>query len=113
LAHSILFAFVGIRVVSLRSQEVKAHALEDMSRRGFIKTAVIGAAGEYFLLRSKSVAAEPLNLPIGLELDTVGSDFDSDPHGTLEKLPSARSRSNSRRSAKLHRARLRLSPTAA
>jgi sugar phosphate isomerase/epimerase len=57
-----------------------------MSRRGFIKTAVIGAAGEYFLLRSKSVAAEPLNLPIGLELDTVGSDFDSDPHGTLEKV---------------------------
>jgi sugar phosphate isomerase/epimerase len=32
------------------------------------------------------VAAEPLDLPIGLQLYTVGSDFDSDPHGTFEKV---------------------------
>lgn len=30
--------------------------------------------------------AEPLNLPIGLQLYTVGSEFDSDPHGTLAKI---------------------------
>jgi hypothetical protein len=46
----------------------------------------MAAAGEHFLLRSRSVAAEPLDLPIGLQLYVVGSDFDSDPHGTLEKV---------------------------
>jgi sugar phosphate isomerase/epimerase len=58
----------------------------NISRRGFVKTAVMAAAGEHFLLQSKSVAAEPLNLAIGLQLIAVGSDFDSDPHGTLEKV---------------------------
>lgn len=58
----------------------------NMSRRGFVKTAVMAATSEHFVLRSKSVAAEPLNLPIGLQLYSVGSDFDSDPHGTLEKV---------------------------
>jgi sugar phosphate isomerase/epimerase len=32
------------------------------------------------------MAADFLTLPIGLQLYTVGSEFDSDPHGTLEKV---------------------------
>jgi sugar phosphate isomerase/epimerase len=57
-----------------------------MSRRSFAKTAAMAGAGTHLLLRSDFMAAEPLNLPIGLQLYTVGSEFDTDPHGTLDKV---------------------------
>ena len=46
----------------------------------------MAGAGGHFLFRSDFMAADPLSLPIGLQLYTVGSDFDSDPHATLEKV---------------------------
>ncbi len=58
----------------------------NMSRRNFVKTAAMAGAGAHLFLRSKSMAADPLNLPIGLQLYTVGTEFDSDPHGTLDKV---------------------------
>lgn len=58
----------------------------NMSRRNFVKTAAMGSAGAHLFLRSTSMAADSLNLPIGLQLYTVGAEFDSDPHGTLDKV---------------------------
>ncbi|HET6206371.1 MAG TPA: sugar phosphate isomerase/epimerase [Terracidiphilus sp.] len=57
-----------------------------MSRRNFVQTVALAGAGAHLFLRSTSMAADPLNLPIGLQLYTVGTEFDSDPHGTLDKV---------------------------
>ena len=56
------------------------------SRRSFLKTAATSAAAAPFLLEAAAMDATPLNLPIGLQLYTVGADLDADPIGTLKKI---------------------------
>lgn len=60
------------------------------SRRTFLKSAAksaaYSAAAAQLLFESQSMSATPLNLPIGLQLYTVGADLDSDPVGTLKKI---------------------------
>ena len=52
------------------------------SRREFLKKGAC-AAGAMFLAGRQAMA---LNRPIGLEIYTVGADFDKDPLGTLQKV---------------------------
>jgi sugar phosphate isomerase/epimerase len=54
------------------------------SRRTFVKAAACTVAAS--LLEIPSMNASPLNLPIGLQLYTVGDDMDRDPAGTLKKV---------------------------
>lgn len=56
------------------------------SRRDFLKAGTLALAGGQLLLRSNIALADPLGLPIGLQLYTVGSDFDRDPAGVLSKV---------------------------
>jgi sugar phosphate isomerase/epimerase len=58
------------------------------SRRTFVKTTVAAAASGLTasLLEVADVNANPLNLPIGLQLYTVGDEMDSDPAGTLKAV---------------------------
>jgi sugar phosphate isomerase/epimerase len=55
--------------------------IKTTSRRTFVKAAASGLAAS--LLEIPSMNASPLNLPIGLQLYTVGHEMDSDPAGTL------------------------------
>jgi len=55
------------------------------SRRDFVKTAAMGTVGAHLLGR-KAMAAGSLNRPLGLQLYTVGPEFDKDPFGTLQKV---------------------------
>jgi sugar phosphate isomerase/epimerase len=57
------------------------------SRRTFVKTAATGLTAS--LLDIPSMNANPLNLPIGLQLYTVGDEMDSDPAGTLKAVAAA------------------------
>src|SRR5262249_9802596 len=57
------------------------------SRRTFIATAASGLAAS--LLEIPMVLANPLGLPIGLQLYRVGDDMDRDPAGTLKKVAAA------------------------
>jgi len=62
--------------------------MNSKSRREFAKTAV-AAAGcglAASLLEVPYLMANPLNLPIGLQLYTVGKEMDSDPAGTLKAV---------------------------
>src|SRR5882724_12886296 len=61
--------------------------IETTSRRTFVKSAAAGLAVS--LLEIPSVNANPLNLPIGLQLYTVGHEMDSDPAGTLKAVAAA------------------------
>src|ERR1700736_1936338 len=54
------------------------------SRRTFVKAAASGFAAS--LLEIPSMNASPLNLPIGLQLYTVGQEIDSGPGGTLRAV---------------------------
>jgi sugar phosphate isomerase/epimerase len=56
------------------------------TRREFVKTTVTAAAGLTSLLEASSVNANPLHLPIGLQLYTVGKEMDADPAGTLRAV---------------------------
>ena len=56
-------------------------------RRTFIKVAASAAATS--LLKIPLVRANPLGLPIGLQLYTVGHDMDTDPAGTLKAVAAA------------------------
>ncbi|MGA8597027.1 MAG: sugar phosphate isomerase/epimerase [Bryobacteraceae bacterium] len=60
--------------------------LEHTSRRAFLKTAGASFAASQFLFETKSMNANPLNLPIGLQLYTVGKEMDADPAGTLKRV---------------------------
>jgi sugar phosphate isomerase/epimerase len=53
-------------------------------RRTFIKVAASGVAAS--LLKIPHANANPLGLPIGLQLYTVGHDMDTDPAGTLKAV---------------------------
>lgn len=59
--------------------------MEHTSRRALLKTAVCCTASQ-FLFETKSMNANPLNLPIGLQLYTVGKEMDDDPAGTLKRV---------------------------
>jgi len=58
------------------------------SRREFVKTTVAAAASGVaaWLLEAPYMMANPLNLPIGLQLYTVGKEMDADPAGTLKAV---------------------------
>lgn len=57
------------------------------SRRTFVKAAASGLAASF--LEMPSVLANPLNLPIGLQLYTVGDEMDRDAAGTLKAVAAA------------------------
>jgi sugar phosphate isomerase/epimerase len=61
--------------------------IEITSRRTFMKSAAVGLAAS--LLETPFMNANPLNLPIGLQLYTVGQEMDSDPAGTLKAVAAA------------------------
>src|SRR5271155_2357009 len=54
------------------------------SRRTFLQMTAAGVAVS--LLEIPTMNANPLNLPIGLQLYTVGDEMDSDPAGTLKAV---------------------------
>lgn len=56
------------------------------SRRAFLKSAAFSGAAAQLYLDPRSMNANPLNLPIGLQLYTVGAQMDSDPAGTLKRV---------------------------
>ena len=56
------------------------------SRREFVKTAAFCAAGAWLLPGRNMMGADLSGRPIGLQLYTVGADFDKDPFGTLQKV---------------------------
>jgi sugar phosphate isomerase/epimerase len=56
------------------------------SRREFLKTAACCAAGACLLSEDDIMAASLAGRPLGLQLYTVGADFDKDPFGTLQKV---------------------------
>jgi sugar phosphate isomerase/epimerase len=57
------------------------------TRRTFVKVAASGIAASFLEIPSGN--ANPLNLPIGLQLYTVGREMDSDPAGTLKAVAAA------------------------
>src|SRR4029077_7142228 len=61
--------------------------IKTTSRRAFVKTAASGLAASF--LEIPSMNASPLNLPIGLQLYTVGDEMDRDPAGTLKAVAAA------------------------
>ena len=61
--------------------------IKTTSRRTFVKAAASGLAAS--LLEIPSLNANPLNLPIGLQLYTVGDEMDRDPAGTLKAVAAA------------------------
>lgn len=56
------------------------------SRRSFLQGTVSSLFASPLLLAPRSMNANPLNLPIGLQLYTVGKEMDSDPAGTLKQV---------------------------
>src|SRR6202045_326341 len=61
--------------------------IKTTSRRAFVKAAASGLAASF--LEIPSMNASPLNLPIGLQLYTVGDEMDTDPAGTLRAVAAA------------------------
>jgi sugar phosphate isomerase/epimerase len=62
--------------------------VKSSTRREFVKTTVTAAASGLAasLLEVPRMNANPLNLPIGLQLYTVGKEMDADPAGTLKAV---------------------------
>ena len=62
--------------------------INSTTRREFVRTTAVAAASGLAgsLLKVSSINANPLNLPIGLQLYTVGKEMDADPSGTLKKV---------------------------
>jgi sugar phosphate isomerase/epimerase len=56
------------------------------SRRDFLKLAASSAVAAHLPFGSRSMQAETSHIPIGLQLYTLGPEFDSDPAGTLAKV---------------------------
>ena len=61
--------------------------IEITTRRTFVKSAAFGLAAS--LVEIPFMNANPLNMPIGLQLYTVGQEMDSDPAGTLKAVAAA------------------------
>src|SRR3974390_2712539 len=60
--------------------------MRQTSRRSFLKLAAASAVGAHLSFLITSMQAESSHMPIGLQLYTVGPEFDSDPAGTLAKV---------------------------
>lgn len=60
--------------------------LRNYSRRSFLQAAASSVCASQFLLAPRTMNANPLNLPIGLQLYTVGKEMDADPVGTIKKV---------------------------
>lgn len=60
--------------------------LRTRSRRSFLTSTVGSCAAAHLLLKPQAMNANPLNLPIGLQLYTVGAEMDKDPFGTLKRV---------------------------
>jgi sugar phosphate isomerase/epimerase len=58
--------------------------LQISNRRVFLKTAAASCTTAHFLITRMN--ANPLGLPIGLQLYTVGKEMDADPAGTLKQV---------------------------
>src|ERR1700732_1643961 len=80
---------VGTEMVADRAElrDAMQPIFKTTSRRTFVKAAASGLAAS--LLEIPSINANPLNLPIGLQLYTVGDEMDSDPAGTLKVVAAA------------------------
>src|SRR5215470_1503252 len=65
--------------------------IKHTSRRSFVRTTVTaaGCGLAASLLEVPFMTANPLHLPIGLQLYTVGAEMDSDPTGTLNAVAAA------------------------
>src|SRR5260370_28021151 len=61
--------------------------IKTTSRRTFVKAAASGLAASF--LEMPAMNARPLNVPIGLQLYTVGQEMDTDPAGTLKAVAAA------------------------
>jgi sugar phosphate isomerase/epimerase len=59
------------------------------SRRSFLKMAAASGVAAPYVLQPATMNGSPLNLPIGLQLYTVGPELDSDPGGTLRRVAAA------------------------
>ena len=60
--------------------------MNNTSRRMFVKTAAAAAGSGLAYSPCSTINAAPLDLPIGLQLYTVGKEMDSDPAGTLQAV---------------------------
>lgn len=60
--------------------------LKNSSRRDFLSLATATGIAALLPTEVRSLAAESRSFPIGLQLYTVGSQFDADPAGTLHKV---------------------------
>ncbi len=60
--------------------------LKSTSRREFVKLAVASGVAVHLPVGASSMPAQPPAFPIGLQLYTVGPQFDEDPIGTLQKV---------------------------
>src|SRR5262245_26571741 len=71
-----------------RKHAQELHMRNSTSRRTFVKTTVAAAscALAASLLEVSTMDANPLNLPIGLQLYTVGKEMDAEPAGTLKAV---------------------------
>jgi sugar phosphate isomerase/epimerase len=58
----------------------------NQSRRSFLQATVTSVSASQLLLAARYMNANPLNLPIGLQLYTVGKEMDSDPAGTTKRI---------------------------
>jgi sugar phosphate isomerase/epimerase len=56
------------------------------SRRSFLKTATAAGIAIPSVLEARAANAKSMNLPIGLQLYTVGKEMDADPFGTLKRV---------------------------
>jgi sugar phosphate isomerase/epimerase len=65
--------------------------MTDITRRDFIEASAKTASGALAvsLFGAGGMEANPLNLPIGLQLYTVGAEMDKDPAGTLKAVAAA------------------------
>ena len=59
--------------------------ISETSRRSFLKTAAAAAVAAPSAL-TPSMKANPMNVPIGLQLYSVGKEMDADPFGTLKQV---------------------------
>src|SRR5262249_30781011 len=98
-AYRIISPMCPLRIVDIRQTgrlpaednrkgTQEADMAKSTSRRTFVKTTVAAAASGITasLLEVPDMMANPFDLPIGLQLYTVGKEMDADPAGTLKAI---------------------------
>jgi sugar phosphate isomerase/epimerase len=60
--------------------------MDPVSRRTFLKGALAAGAGAQLFTAAEAWSADMHDKPLGLQLYTVGAEFDKDPAGTLRKV---------------------------